>query len=213
MTLHCYTAALFLTFSTTCSTHEGQSATTQTAPRAIASGQTTTTPVHQATNDDEIQERGLLKAVEDGGYPFATLTIEFPERTFSESFTINLGDVKNVTMDDLNKAIGSYVSFGYTSQMTNALLDIQQDGKSLLGDDAPTLQPDTKQILGKLRGANKETTSDEPATIRITTDDNTTETFQYFVTKEMVAANGKTVLAYFERRTANTIKSLKILPK
>ena len=48
-------------------------------------------------NGELVHETGLLKKYEDGGYPFATLTIEFPERKFEESFTskflLNLGSV------------------------------------------------------------------------------------------------------------------------
>jgi hypothetical protein len=43
----------------------------------------------------EIPEMGLLLQVEDAGYPFATLTIEFPERNFTEYFTINMESVEN----------------------------------------------------------------------------------------------------------------------
>lgn len=212
MTIHYFAAALLLSLSSTCANSGNQSATTEATLSATA--QTApTSPSAEPVSDDEINERGLLKEVEDGGYPFATLTIEFPERKFTEQFTINLGNVTTVTMDDLTKGIGQYVAFAYTSEISNALLDIQLDGESLLGDDAPTLAADTKQIMGKLRGANKETTSDEPGKISITTDDNTTETFAYFVTKEMVAANGKVVIGYFEERTRNTVKSIKVLPK
>jgi hypothetical protein len=210
-----YLSALSLLIFISCTTSESKSARSEAVKSADTTAQITpAAPEVEATPaDDEINERGLLKEVEDGGYPFATLTIEFPERKFTEQFIINLGNVTTVTMDDLNKAIGSYVSFGYTSEISNALLDIQLDGESLLGDDAPTLAADTKQIMGKLKGANRETTGDEPGKIAITTDDNTTETFQYFVTKEMVAANGKVVIGYFEERTRNTIKSIKVLPK
>jgi hypothetical protein len=68
-----------------------------------------------SADDDVIQEMGILKSVEDSSYPYATLVIEFPERKFSETFTINMEEVKNAPMASLNKWIGRYVSFGYTS--------------------------------------------------------------------------------------------------
>ncbi len=212
MKVNLHYTALSLFFLISCTSSESKSARIDIPETTATVAQTITKPAPMRT-DDEINETGLLKEVEDNGYPFATLTIEFPERKFTEQFTINLGNVTTVTMDDLTKGIGHYVSFAYTSEISNALLDIQLDGESLLGDDAPTLQADTKQIMGKLKGANRETTGDEPGKIAITTDDNTTETFQYFVTKEMVAANGKVVVGYFEERTQNTIKSIKVLPK
>lgn len=212
MTIHYVAAALLLSLNTACTNAGNQSATTEANAPATAQTAPATPPVEPVSNG-EINERGLLKAVEDGGYPFATLTIEFPERKSTEQFTINLERATGATMQSLTEGVGQYVAFAYTSELSNALLDIQQDGKSLLGDDAPTLPADLKQIMGKLSGANQETTSDEPGKISITTDDNTTETFPDFVTKEMVAANGKVVIGYFEERTQNTINSIKVLPK
>jgi len=217
MNVNHFGAALVLSLCIACATNERKSAVFESAKptdtTATVAPATTSTPEPITANDDEIKEMGLLKEVEDSGYPYAVLTIEFLERKFTEQFVINLEEVKSANLSTLSGWVGRYVSFTYTSELINALLDIQKDGKSLLGDNAPTLAADTKQIMGKLRGANKETTSDEPGTISITTNDNTTEKFSYFVTKEMVAANGSIVVGYFEERGKNTIKSIKVLPK
>ena len=58
--------------------------------------------VNANTNKADIIERGVVKQIEDSGYPFATVTIEFPERTFSESFIINIENVKNASLSVIN---------------------------------------------------------------------------------------------------------------
>ena len=156
--------------------------------------------------EDEIQEMGVLRSVEDSEYPFVTVTVEFVERKFSESFTINLEEVKNVNMAILNKWKGKYVSFGYISESSNALLDLKVKGKSIFEDDAVEIGPESKTITGILKGAKQVTGGDVPDVISING-----ITFEFFITPEMVKANGKTVTAIYEERTENTIKRIKVL--
>ncbi|MEZ4905021.1 MAG: hypothetical protein R2822_26345 [Spirosomataceae bacterium] len=93
---------------------------------------------------------GLLKEVEDSGYPFATLTIEFPERKLTEYFTINFEEAKGANLGTIQQWVGKYVSFTYTSELTNALLDVQVEGKSLVSTEKIELGPDVKTLSGIL---------------------------------------------------------------
>ena len=77
-----------------------------------------------------IIEFGLLINVEDSGYPFYTLTIEFPERGFTEYFVLNLEEVHNIDQPTLSNSVGKYLLFEYTSEINNALLDLVIDGVS-----------------------------------------------------------------------------------
>jgi hypothetical protein len=167
----------------------------------------------ETTADDEIKEMGLLKAVEDGGYPFATLTIEFPERKFTEYFSINFEEARGANLATIQNWIGKYVSFGYTSELTNALLDLHMEEKSLVSEEKITLGPDVKKITGILSGANEETPGDLPREVTITADNDTSLRFSFFVTKEMVEANGKEVVGFYEERTQNSIKRIKLSSK
>lgn len=156
--------------------------------------------------DDEIQERGILREIEDGSYPFASVTIEFPERNFSENFTLNFEEVRGVNPSMLNKWKGKYVSFRYTSKIANALLDVQKDGKSIMGEYAVEITSDMSKIVGVLEGADEETKGDLPSKITIGT-----LRFEFFVPKEMVAVNGTKVTGFYEERTQNEIKAIKLL--
>lgn len=160
--------------------------------------------------DDGINEFGLLKDIEDSGYPLATLHIEFPERKFSEYFTINLEEVKNVNMGILQKWKGKYVAFTYNSDLTNDLIDLQINGKSAINTEPMEFSDNVQIVVGVLRGAGKVTESDLPSTISITTTDNQKLLFDYYITPEMVKINGRKVMAYYEEVVSNTITKIKV---
>lgn len=160
--------------------------------------------------EDGINEFGILKEVEDSGYPLATLQIEFPERKFPEYFTINLEEVKNVNMGLLQKWIGKYVAFTYNSNLTNALVDIQINGKSVINTEPVEFSKNTIKVLGVLKGASKVTESDLPSTISISTANNQKLLFDYYITPEMLKINGRKVVAYYEEVVSNTITKIKV---
>jgi len=205
MNLNRYTCAAFLFLLMSCASNESKSAVSETKD-STTQETAQQTPEDAPSSDDEIQERGILKKVDDGGYPFATLTIEFPERNFSEYFTINFEDAKGVDLATIYKWEGKHVSFRYTSQITNALLDVQKDGKSLMGENAPEITSEMSKIVGVLQGADEETPGDIPGKVTIGT-----LSFEFFVTKEMVEANNTKVTGYYEERTQNQVKSIKLL--
>ncbi len=160
-----------------------------------------------------IQERGLLQSVEDGGYPFVTLSIEFPERGFTEYFGLNLEELKTVNSEKLSSWVGRYVAFEYTSEFYNALLDIRRGGKSILDAEGFEPGPDTKKITGTLSGAEEVTAGDLPGMVFIATEEEYFETFSFFITDKLVDANGSQVVGYYEERVINNIVAIKVLPK
>jgi len=176
----------------------------------VISNQSNSASIKNSRIDYGINEFGLLKDVEDSGYPLATLHIEFPERKFSEYFTINLEEVKNVNMGVLQKWKGKYVAFTYNSDLTNALVDLQINGKSAIHNEPMEFSDNVQIVVGVLRGATKVTESDLPSTISITTTDNQKLLFDYYITPEMVKINGRKVMAYYEEVVSNTITKIKV---
>ncbi len=162
---------------------------------------------------EDISEMGILKEVEDSGYPFATLTIEFPERNFTEYFTINMEEVKNASITQLNSYVNRYVKFTYTTEISYALLDMYHEGKSIFGAEVSPEGESIKSIEGVLYGAEQVTDGDIPGEVSVFADDGENLYFQFFVTQEMVNVNEKRVAAFYERRTMNTITSIKMLKK
>jgi hypothetical protein len=158
--------------------------------------------------NDPINEFGLLKEIEDSGYPFVSLTIEFTERKFSESFSMNLEDLK-IDPKTLNSWKGKYVKFSYTSNISNSLLDINFNGEWLMESKGPEANQENKTIKGTLEGAEEETQGDLPGMVTIS-NSKESQKFEFFITKEMVNANGKTVEAVYSERVSNEIKSIEV---
>jgi hypothetical protein len=211
---HC-TFALLLSLCISCTANESKSTASDTKASTNSTAQVVAAEptAESAANGDGLKETGILKEVEDSGYPFANLTIEFPERKFQDYFTVNFEETKGAELQTISKWVGRYVSFIYTSDLTNSLLDVQVGGKSLVNEEKIELSPDTKKVTGILNGANEETPGDLPGKVTITTNDNTVLSFPFFVTKELVNANGKSVTGFYEKRTQNTITAIKLLPK
>ncbi len=155
-----------------------------------------------------INERGLLKEIEDSGYPFFNLVIEFPERKFEESFNLNMEEVKGLNSGNLMKLKNKYVNFSYASDVRNSLLDIQVKGNSIFDTDAIPLKDETNKVTGILGGAEEITSGDLPGSVTITNKKGDVFEFNFYITESMVLQNGKTVTAFFEERTINEIKSL-----
>lgn len=158
-----------------------------------------------------IDEMGLLKKVEDSGYPFATLTIEFPERNFTEYFTINMEEVENASITNLNSYIDHNVKFTYNSELTYALLDMYHDSKSIFGAEVAPEGDGIKSIEGILYGAEQVTNGDLPGEVSVFADDGENHYFPYYVTQDMVNVNEKRVTAFYETRTSNTIMSIEVV--
>lgn len=166
---------------------------------------------NSTTKDMEITERGLVKQVEDSGYPFATITIEFPERKFTEYFIINMEEVENASLSVINTYIGKYVKFNYTSEISFALLDVFQNSKSIFGAELAPEGEGIKAIEGVLYGAEQVTSGDIPSEVSIIADDGENLYFEYFITPELVSVNEKRITGFYNERTKNTIKSIELI--
>ena len=206
-----YSSLFSLFFGSTCLLFACQPAT-PAADKAAPTEQLAAASQAATSGDPTITERGLLTQVEDAGYPMVVLTIEFPERDFSEQFVMNLEEVNSLDGGQLSAAVGKYVSFEYSSVLANALLELKRNGKSLLYEsDAPELGSDIQTITGILSNAEYETTGDLPGELFITTEEEITEKFEFFITPEIVKANGAKVVGYYDQRTQNTIHAIELI--
>lgn len=160
--------------------------------------------------EELVHETGILKKYEDGGYPFATLTFELPERKIEETISLNLEEVKNIDQEMLSKSVGKYLDFSYVSKFENALMDIQNNGKSIFKTDIIPVTKEMKSMTGVLNGADAVTGGDLPNMVSVSNAEQTVE-FEYYVTEEMVKFNGKTIKVFYEERTSNDLVELKIL--
>ncbi|MFN9682738.1 MAG: hypothetical protein ACK56V_14155 [Bacteroidota bacterium] len=167
------------------------------------------TEQQEINEGDVLREFGLLKSADDSGYPFYTVEVEFPERKFSEVFTLNLEEIPDVDHGILPGWVGKYVSFEYTSEVINALLDVRQNGKSLLGVKPSELPKGLKKISGTLSGATNVTEGDLPSLLRIHDPEYQSLEFEFFITPELVEAEGTLVVGFYDQRTNNRITTIK----
>ncbi|MEZ0540411.1 hypothetical protein [Fibrella arboris] len=159
--------------------------------------------------DDEISETGILKQVDGANYPIAILTIDFPTRSLTEQFAIDLEAVRTVRLSALAALVGKTISFRYTTEQTNALLDLEVGGRFLLDADAGVVTNETSKVTGVL-GADELTTGDVPGLLTITAPDGEVTEFPFIITSELLEVNGTTVTAFYEERTINTIRAITI---
>lgn len=167
--------------------------------------------VNTKKNNPEITEKGLVKQVEDSGYPFATVTIEFPERKFTENFILNMEEVENASLNVINTYVGKYVKFTYTTEISFALLDVFQNSRSVFGSELAPEGEGIKSIEGILYGAERVTSGDIPGEVSIMADDGENLYFEYFITQDLVSVNEKRVTGFYDERTKNTIKSIELI--
>lgn len=201
MKLHVLLLSIGFAFLNSCS---GQEKQTQ---------QPASTEKQELNEGDALREFGLLKSADDSGYPFYTVEIEFPERKFSEVFTLNLEEIPDVDPGILAGWVGKYVSFEYTSEVINALLDVRQNGKSLLGVKPSELPKGLKKISGTLSGATNVTEGDLPSLLRIHDPEDQSLEFEFFITPELVEAEGTLVVGFYDQRTNNRITTIKMAKK
>lgn len=154
--------------------------------------------------EEEIREYGIVKCVEDSGYPRFIVTMEFPERGMTETFNLNIEAIA-IDMEQLYALQGKYASIYYISEMENDLRDLQLSGQSVFGDEVYGDPAEWETVTGKLNGAAEETMSDLPGKISVTDMNGLSTDFEWYVNPEMVAANGKEVTAFYTIRGNSVI--------
>ncbi len=159
--------------------------------------------------DDEIREFGIIKNIEDGIYPMFIFTIEFPGREFQMEFNLNMEFV-NMEPKSIDQLLGQYASFYYLIEEENDLMDIQFNGKSLMEDHVPEMSDNWRKVSGVLSGAEKETLSDLPANISITSEQGEEYHFFYYVDTPMLKANGKEVTVFYIIHSSQKISYLRV---
>ena len=154
-----------------------------------------------------MREFGLVTAIEDGPYPFFSVTMAFPERKASASFTVNIEDIAQDSAQ-LNALHGRYATIYYIPKMEHMLMDLQYNGASVQEDGAPDPAQALERMTGVLSGADSVTAGDLPDVVSITDAHGRKLDFEVYITDSMVAVNGKTVTASYYTRGSQVITYL-----
>jgi hypothetical protein len=142
--------------------------------------------------------------IEDSGYPRYIVHVAAPEGVLALDL-----NVEEVAMGGLlaNELAGKTASIDYRIEPENNLTDLRLDGRSLIDGTAAPTGP---SITGILSGAASVTAGDVPDAIAVADAAGRRESFAYFVTPALVAANGREVTAFFKREEAKRVTALRL---
>jgi hypothetical protein len=182
-------------------------AATATTPSTTA---TTTTPPPAsepaAAAAKIVNIEGQLTEVEDGGYPMATLSIVPTGQPSQVTINFNQEIAPAFKIEDLNKMLNKNVVASYEEKTEMVAVDIQVGGKTIVGTEGAPM-PDWQKMSGTLT-ATEATKGDMPGTFSLKTADGKNMSFEYFITPEMVAQNGKTVDVFAMQMPRMSLKSI-----
>lgn len=157
--------------------------------------------------DESISDIGILNSIDDSGYPFFYLTIEFPKIDYTTTFDFN-AEEGIMDLETLHGQIEKYISFSYTTEDETRVMDIRVDGKTLYGEYTPESLEGLESFTGVLSGADEPTPGDLPSTISVTSSNGASMNFEEFIEEGVVAANGQEVTAYYYIMSKNKIVSI-----
>ncbi|PCJ64825.1 MAG: hypothetical protein COA58_11150 [Bacteroidetes bacterium] len=167
-----------------------------------------TTEATQVAEDDLITGYGFITYVSDVPYPMHTLTMEFSERKMMQTFNFNITELEPA-IEDLSKLNNRYATIKYTSDLEPKIQNVILNGESILGEEEiPEQEDNWESITGTMSGAEQTTSGDLPVSVKITQDNGSSHTFQYFVSPQMTAGNRKEVTIWYVNQPVHTIKML-----
>ena len=158
-------------------------------------------------DDEEISAFGKIIRIEDGPYPMFSVTMAFQDQEVKRTFNLNIEDI-SLDINGLNNLEGKNVNIKYLTETKVDVIDIHINGSSIHGENARNvLDSNYRTFTGILTEAD-EASGDLPSDISVVNESGEQIHFEYFVNPSMFIANNKTVTAYYDYRTTETITFL-----
>lgn len=157
-------------------------------------------------NDEELNEYGIITAIEDSGYPMSMVSVSFPEREMNFDFLLNEEDV--MLSHGLMEFLDQYATIYYEIIDSNDIMDIIFEGQSLLGEYAPEDHEGLEKFEGTLKRATS-ASGDLPSTISVAGENETLD-FEYFVDEDLIAINGQKITVYYYQRARELITYMEL---
>lgn len=180
-------------------------ATTATTPSTTATT-STPPPAPEPAAAKIVNIEGQLTEVEDAGYPMAFLSIVPTGQPSKVTINFNQEIAPAFKIEDVSKMLNKNVVASYEEKIEMVAIDIQVGGKTIVGTEGAPM-PDWQKMSGTLT-ATEATKGDMPGTFSLKTADGKNMTFEYFITPEMVAQNGKTVDVFAMQMPRMSLKSI-----
>lgn len=153
----------------------------------------------------------LLKKIEEGAYPMASLNVQLSAGT-EITLDLNLEDYKGVRLAELKKNTGHSIQVLYTTRNENSATQIILNNKNLF-DGKPFKQSSGELKAAGVLNAPAVSIGDLPDSFTVKKEDGNILSFPFFITPEMVKANGKKVDVYYMQREVSTVKEIELLKK
>ena len=164
-----------------------------------------------ADNSSKSLQNVLLKKIEEGAFPLATIDGELSDgRKISFNFNQEDEAYKGPGLKDIIKNTGKHITVVYVTTMENSALHIVMNNRDILDGKAFKMDNTDEKTSGILMAAAI-TGSDLPDTFHIKKEDGSLVAFPYFITAEMVKANGKNVDVYYRKDEINTVKEIQLI--
>lgn len=156
----------------------------------------------------EFTAAAKVLSMTDAGYPMYVLVVQLPDQPTPAEYLLNAAEVD---LGDLPQSAydGKNVTMTYAVVAENDLFDLREGDLSLV-HDAPARAAHWKEVAGVLSGAEQATAGDLPSLIAVTDANGNKTEFEYFVTPQIAAANGKQVTAYYSPSTSQRVKALRL---
>lgn len=164
-------------------------------------------PVAAAPALGAFKTAAKIISITDAGYPMFVVAAQFPDRATPVELLLNAEDV-DLAGADRETFVGKDVALTYEVVAENNLFDLKDGDLSLL-PEAPAHAPHWKQVSGVLSGAERSTGGDLPDLIAVTDAAGVKTEFEYFVTPQIVSANGKTVTAWYSPGVQQLVKAMR----
>ncbi len=156
--------------------------------------------------DEEIREYGIITEMEDSPYPMFNISVSFPEREMSASFSLNAEGAS--LSHNIGDFLDQYASIYYEIKESNHVADIIFNDQSLLGEYALEDYEGFERFEGILRGADSES-GDLPGTLTIEGDNENFE-FDYFVDSVLMEVNNQKIMVYYFERVDSEITYMEL---
>ncbi|WP_025743303.1 hypothetical protein [Aquimarina pacifica] len=157
---------------------------------------------------DEVKELAIVQKVEDG--PDAGtfgITCHFIDRETTETIYVN--SENNIFYDPTpSELVGKTVMVGYLNMNVTKVHRFYGDK-----DEVREVKPEWKILKGILKGAESETISDLPNQVTIELEDGSNMVFDYYIDRNTISLNNKTVTAYYTSEETKEVSSLKLIEK
>ena len=165
-------------------------------------------PVTTVLSNGLSSENLVLTSIREGAYPLANLHAEWKDgRSIDLIFNQEDQDYSGPTLQKLKSSIGKSIQVTFATTLENNAMVIGLNNVNIL-DGKPINATDNWDLISGTLEAPAVSEGDLPDTFYIKKSDGNRMAFPFFITKEMVGANGFHVDVYYSKNEVHLVRSI-----